>query len=279
MTTIEQTPPPVVETPRPARRRMPGASLIDEAGDMVGFAGRALISAAGASRYFSETLRQASVLILGTTLVIVGMVMVIGAECGLFGVYLLRSLGAESFLGSNPPICGLREMWPYMFGYLFAAKVGCGLVAEIGSMRINDEIDGLESVGVDPMRYVVATRLLAVWLTVPAIYAIAILFGAIGSALAVLVQFEAVSRGQFEALLLATWTTPDTLYSFIKTITIATAIAIVGMYYGYRAKGGPVGVGDATARSMIVNLVLIHVIGGAYSTIFWGGSYGISFGG
>ena len=51
------------------------------------------------------------------------------------------------------------------------------------------------------------------------------------------------------------------------------------MYYGYRARGGPVGVGAATARSMIVNLVLIHVIGGALSTIFWGGSYGISFGG
>jgi phospholipid/cholesterol/gamma-HCH transport system permease protein len=51
------------------------------------------------------------------------------------------------------------------------------------------------------------------------------------------------------------------------------------MYYGYRARGGPVGVGDATARSMIVNLVLIHVIGGAWSTIFWGGNYGISFGG
>ncbi|EHN10677.1 protein of unknown function DUF140 [Patulibacter medicamentivorans] len=261
------------------RRRIPGAKLVDEAGDMVGFAGRALVSAAGASRYFAEILRQASFLILGTTLVIVGMVTVIGGECGLFGVYLLRSIGAESFLGTNPPICGLREMWPYMFGYLFAAKVGCGLVAEIGSMRINEEIDGLESVGIDPMRYIVATRLLAVWLTVPAIYAIAILFGALGSALAVLVQFGAVSRGQFESLLLATWTTPDTLYSFIKTIVIATAIALVGMYYGYRARGGPVGVGNATARSMIVNLVLIHVIGGALSTIFWSGNYGISFGG
>jgi phospholipid/cholesterol/gamma-HCH transport system permease protein len=260
-------------------RRVPGMGLVDEAGDMAGFAGRAIISAAGAARYFAEILRQASLLLTGTTIVIVGMVMVIGGECGLFGVYLLRSLGAESFLGTNPSICGLREMWPYMFGYLFAAKVGCGLVAEIGSMRINEEIDGLESVGIDPMRYIVATRLLAVWITVPAIYAIAILFGAVGSALTVLVQFDAVSRGQFESLLFATWTAPDTLYSFIKTISIATVIALVGMYYGYRARGGPVGVGDATARSMIVNLVLIHVIGGAWSTIFWGGDYGIAFGG
>lgn len=253
--------------------------MLLEAGELVSFAGRALLGLAGAPRYFAEVLRQASILILGTTVVIVGMVTVIGGECGLFSVYLLRSLGAESFLGATPPLCGLREMWPYMFGYLFAAKVGCGLVAEIGSMRISEEIDGLESVGIDPMRYVVATRLLAVWLTVPAIYAVAIVFGAVGSALAVLVQFGAVSQGQFESLLLATWTTTDTLYSFLKTMTIATAITLVGMFYGYRASGGPVGVGDATARSMIVNLVLIHVIGGAFSTIFWAGDYGVSFGG
>ena len=152
----------------PSKPVLPARGFVEEAGDMVGFVGRALVSTVGASRYFAEILRQGSLLILGTTVVIVGMVMVIGAECGLFGVYLLRSLGAESFLGTNPPICGLREMWPYMFGYLFAAKVGCGLVAEIGSMRINDEIDGLESVGIDPMRYVVATRLLAVLADGPA---------------------------------------------------------------------------------------------------------------
>jgi phospholipid/cholesterol/gamma-HCH transport system permease protein len=269
-----------VTAPPPRRTgRVPGARLVHEAGDIVGFSGRALLATGQAPRYFAETLRQAGILILGTTLVIVAMVTVIGGECGLFAVYLLRSLGGESFLGTTPPLCGLREMWPYMFGYLFAAKVGCGLVAEIGSMRISEELDGIESVGIDPMRYVIATRLLAVWITVPAIYAVAIVFGALGSSLAVLVQFDAVSRGQFESLLLATWTTQDTLYSFVKTMTIATAIAVVGMYYGYRASGGPVGVGNATARSMIVNLVLIHVIGGAYSTIFWAHDYGISIGG
>ena len=62
-----------------------------------------------------------------------------------------------------------------MFGYVFAAKVGCGLVAEIGSMRISDEIDALESVGIDPMRYVIGTRLLAVLIFVPLVYIMAIL--------------------------------------------------------------------------------------------------------
>jgi phospholipid/cholesterol/gamma-HCH transport system permease protein len=256
-----------------------GGGFVREAGDMASFAGRAVLHVGGAWRYFAETLRQASILVLGTALVVVGMVTLVGGECGLFGIYLLRGIGAESFLGANPTICGLREMWPYMFGYLFAAKVGCGLVAEIGSMRINEEIDALESVGVDPMRYVVATRLLAVWMIVPAMYAVAVLFGTLGNFLVIIVQFGEISQGQWEALLTATWGVDDSLFSLTKTMTIATAIALVGMYYGYRARGGPVGVGAATARSMIVNLVLIHVIGGAFSTVFWGSDLGWGLGG
>ena len=80
-------------------------------------------------------------------------------------------------------------------------------------------------------------------------------------------------------MLTATWRVEDSLFSFLKTMTIATTIALVGMYYGYRARGGPVGVGDATARSMMVNLVLIHVIGGAFSTVFWGSDLGWGLGG
>jgi phospholipid/cholesterol/gamma-HCH transport system permease protein len=157
-----------------------------------------------------------------------------------------------------------------MFAYVFAAKVGCGLVAEIGSMRISEEIDALESVGVDPMRYVIATRLLAVWMTVPFMYAIAMAFGTIGSYLVVVVELQGTSLGQWLTLHFASQSLLDNFLSILKVTVIATGIALVGMYYGYRAKGGPVGVGTATARSMIVNLVMIHVIGAALTTIFWG---------
>jgi phospholipid/cholesterol/gamma-HCH transport system permease protein len=274
MEAATQTEPRVVTPPV-----APAQGILAEAGDMAGFFAKSFVRLGGAWRYFSEVLRQASLLITGTTVVLVGMVGVIGGECALFGVYFLRAIGADSFIGVSPPICGLREMWPYMFGYLFAAKVGCGLVAEIGSMRISEEIEALESVGVDPIRYVVGTRLLAVWLTVPAMYAIAIFFGAVGGYLVAIFQFGSVSPGQFEAMVVGTWTLPDTLFSFIKTMSIATVIALVGTYYGYRARGGPAGVGNATARSMIVNLVLIHVIGGAYSSIFWGTNVNLIFGG
>jgi len=253
-------------------RKPPAEGLLTEAGDLVGFAGQAFYYAAGAGRYFAEILRQCGILVVGTTLVICGMVTVVGGECGLFVVYGLRPLGATSFAGLATAICGVREMWGYMFAYVFAAKVGCGLVAEIGSMRISEEIDALESVGVDPMRYVVATRLLAVLMTVPFMYAIAMVFGTIGSYLVVVVELHGVSLGQWIALHFSSQTLGDNLLSIVKVTVIATFIALVGMYYGYRARGGPVGVGAATARSMIVNLVMIHVVGAALTTIFWGRS-------
>jgi phospholipid/cholesterol/gamma-HCH transport system permease protein len=257
-------------TPPITKPAQPG--LLSETGDLAQFAAEAIRYVGGSWRYFAEILRQCGILIMGTTLVICGMVTIVGGECGLFVIYGLRPIGATSFAGLATAVCGVREMWGYMFAYVFAAKVGCGLVAEIGSMRISDEIDALESVGVDPMRYVVATRLLAVWMTVPFMYAIAMVFGTIGSYLVVVVQLHGVSLGQWISLHFASQTLGDNFLSILKVTVIATFIAITGMYYGYRARGGPVGVGAATARSMIVNLVMIHVVGAALTTIFWGRS-------
>ena len=241
-----------------------------EAGELASFSSRAVFAAGGTARYFAEILRQCSVLIVGSTLVLVSLMTVLGGECGLFITYLTRPLGANSFNGQLMNQCGLREMFPYMFSYIFAAKVGCGLVAEIGSMRISDEIAALESVGIDPMRYVVATRLLAVWICVPLIFAIGLVTGIYGGALVAVLQLRDISSGQFFDGYFGAQTLQDNLFSLIKMGSMATTIALVGMYYGYRASGGPVGVGSAVARSMMVNLVLIHVIGAFWSSVFYG---------
>jgi phospholipid/cholesterol/gamma-HCH transport system permease protein len=268
-----------VGQPRRLPLSKPLRDVVLEAGDVVGFSTRAVVGVAGGGRYFAEVLRQCALLVAGSTVVILGLVFVVGGECGLFIVFVLRSLGASSFSGFLTSLCGVREMFPYMFGYVFAAKVGCGLVAEIGSMRISDELDAMESVGIDPMRYVVATRLMAVWLTIPALYATCLVVGAAGVFSVVVLQFGEVSRGQFETLYFLSQTVQDNLYSFIKVMSMATVVALVGMYYGYRASGGPVGVGAATARSMVVNLVLIHVIGASLTGLFWGSKTKFPFGG
>jgi phospholipid/cholesterol/gamma-HCH transport system permease protein len=95
-------------------------------------------------------------------------------------------------------------------------------------------------------------------------------FGTIGSYLVVVAQLHGTSLGQWLTLHFSSQILGDNLLSIVKVTVIGTFIAVVGMYYGYRARGGPVGVGAATARSMIVNLVMIHVLGAAMTVWFWG---------
>src|ERR1700749_4471345 len=98
-------------------------------------------------RFFGEALRQAGILIVSSTLVIWGLVFIIGLQCGIEGAYFNQSTGTPAFAGAFVSWCDLRELIPLCFGYMMAAKVGTGIVAEIGSMRISEEIDALEVMG------------------------------------------------------------------------------------------------------------------------------------
>src|SRR3954471_17376558 len=222
-------------------------------------------------QFFGEALRQAGILITGSAIVIWGLVFILGlSSCGIEGAYLNRSLGAPAYAGVFSAWCDLREVVPYAFGYMLSAKVGTGIVAELGAMRISDEIDALEVMGVPPMVYLASTRLLAAWLALPFIYlgAIAIMFFA--SWLAVVQQIGDVSSGGYLAVFWAFQNPPDLIFSVVKAMTMATAIVMVGCYYGYTASGGPVGFGTATAKSMALNIVLIHLVGMIGTLVFWG---------
>ena len=121
-------------------------------------------------RFFGEALRQSGILIVSSTLVIWGLVFIIGLECGVEGAYFNRANGVPAYAGVFAAWCDLRELVPYAFGYMMAAKVGTGIVAELGSMRISDEIDALEVMGISGMTFLCATRLLAAWLVLPFMY-------------------------------------------------------------------------------------------------------------
>jgi phospholipid/cholesterol/gamma-HCH transport system permease protein len=221
-------------------------------------------------RFFGEALRQSGILILSSTLVIWGLVFIIGLQCGIEGAYFNRSVGAPAYAGVFSAWCDLRELVPYAFGYMMAAKVGTGIVAELGSMRISDEIDALEVMGIDSVTFLCATRLLAAWLVLPFVYLAAIGAGFFASYLAVVQQIGEVSSGGFFLIFWMFQNPPDLLYSLIKAMVMATFIVLVGCYYGYNASGGPVGVGTATAKSMVLNLVLVHLIGMLGTQVFWG---------
>jgi phospholipid/cholesterol/gamma-HCH transport system permease protein len=221
-------------------------------------------------RFFGEALRQAGILIVGSTLVIWGLVFISGLECGTEGAYFNRSIGAPAYAGVFAAWCDLREIVPLAFGYMMSAKVGTGIVAELGSMRISDEIDALEVMGISGMTFLCATRLLAAWMVLPFVYLCAIGAGFFGSWLAVVEQVGDVSSGGFFLIFWEFQNPTDLLYSVIKAMAAATMIVLVGCYYGYNASGGPVGVGTATAKSMVLNLVGVHLIGMLGTQLFWG---------
>jgi phospholipid/cholesterol/gamma-HCH transport system permease protein len=248
----------------------PVRGAIEESGRMAVFAGRTLLELRGVWRYTAEILRQAGILIVGSAAIIWLMEFVMGAECGLEANYVLRGYGATIYSGVFTAWCANREMGPYMWGYIVSAKVGCGLVAEIGSMRINEELDAMESTGLNPMRYVVATRLVAAWLALPLIYLIGLGFHQLADYVIVVRQIQEVSQGGWGLIHWAFQDPKDILFSEVKAMAMATGIVIVAMYYGFTARGGPVGVGTATAKSMILNLILVHVVGSLGTMVFWG---------
>jgi phospholipid/cholesterol/gamma-HCH transport system permease protein len=222
-------------------------------------------------RFFGETLRQAGIIIVYSTLVIWGLVFITGLNtCGIEGAYFTQAQGAPSYAGVFAAWCNLREAIPYAFGYMMSAKVGTGIVAELGAMRISDEIDALEVMGVNSMTFLCATRLLAAWIVLPFMYIGAIGVAYIGSYIAVVKQVGYVSSGGYLLIFWQFQNPPDMLFSLIKGMAMATAIVLVGCYYGYNASGGPVGVGRATAKSMVLNLVFVTLIGMLGTQIFWG---------
>jgi phospholipid/cholesterol/gamma-HCH transport system permease protein len=220
--------------------------------------------------FFGESLRQAGILILSSALVIWGLLFISGLTCGIEGAYLLRAQGAPAYAGVFSAWCDLREVVPYAFGYMMAAKVGTGIVAELGSMRISDEIDALEVMGVPPVTFLAATRLLAAWIALPFIYIVGVGITYIASYLVVVKQIGDTSSGGYLLIFWMFQNPPDLVFSLIKGMVMATVIVLVGCYYGYTASGGPVGVGAATAKSMALNIVLVHLIGMTGTLVFWG---------
>jgi len=221
---------------------------IESMGEISRFCGMVMgqVYSGRVTRYFGEALNQAGILILGSTAVIFGLVFTIGLTCGIEGAYFNRSVGAPAYAG------------------VFAAW------CDLGAMRISDEIDALEVMGVPPVTYLAATRLLGAWMTLPFMYMAAIGVGYIASYIAVVEQIGDVSSGGYLLIFWMFQNPPDVLFSMIKAMTMATVIVLVGCYYGYTAAGGPVGVGTATAKSMVLNIVLVHVIGMLGTLVFWG---------
>jgi phospholipid/cholesterol/gamma-HCH transport system permease protein len=260
------------EKPPPARVQAYDGikNVLGSVGEIARFSGSVVRSLPDVRKYATEVLHQAGILILSSGLIIWVMQGVMGTECGLEASYTLKQIGAPIYSGVFNAWCSLREMSPYMWGYIFAAKVGCGLVAELGSMRISDEIDAMEVMGIKSRSYLVGTRILAVWIAMPFLYTVGLGVMYVTAYLVTVVNLGGVSPGGYLYIFWLYQNPLDFLYSQIKIMTMGTVITFVGCYYGFNASGGSVGVGRNTAKSMMLNMVLIHIVGVLGTQLFWG---------
>jgi phospholipid/cholesterol/gamma-HCH transport system permease protein len=254
------------------------AETFEEYGRLLRFSWGALRALPRSGRYFSETLRQAATLAAGTIPLLAFMEVMIGITGANFVYFLLKALGATDFTGIGGTLT-LRVACVVQFGYTFVSKVCGGFVAELGAMRISQEIDALESTGVDPMSYVVGTRILATVLFIPVATVVSSIAFYAGYYLASVIVLHGIDAAGMNQFYWGTQSLQDTLYvaTFVAAVSVTTAVA--ACFYGMNAKGGPAGVGSAVARAVVVNLLILHVLGMVIVTLWYGRSFGLPIGG
>lgn len=175
----------------------------------------------------------------------------VGMVLGLQGHYILSTYNSEEAVGTMTALSLIRELGPVVAALLFAGRAGSALTAEIGLMKSTEQLSALEMMAVDPMKYVVAPRVLACVIVLPMLAMIFIAIGIIGS-YAVAVMWLGVDEGAFWAQMNSNvdWH-HDVVNGFIKALAFAVLVAIVALYQGFASVPTSEGVSRATTRSVV----------------------------
>jgi phospholipid/cholesterol/gamma-HCH transport system permease protein len=242
------------------------------------FFGRALASLPRAATHRAEIIAEISNVTVGIGAVVMGggMFFVVfalssatGYEVGLESFSSLQGIGAQAFIGVVASLADTRIVVPLIAGIAFAAKVGAGFTAEIGAMRVSEEIDALEVIGVESVAYVVGTRIWAAVLTMVPLYLAALFASYLGTQL-ISTKFYGLPLGVYQHYFNLLLPPIDVLFSFIQVVVFAIVVTLVHCYYGYYATGGPVGVGIATGRAIRYSFMAIAVLNMVLSFAFYG---------
>ena len=235
-------------------------------GDQTLFFGKALGGAPYAAVHFrkeivrliAEISMGAGVLaMIGGTLVIVGfLTLATGGTLAVQGYSSLGNIGIEALTGFLAAFINVRISAPVVAGIGLAATFGAGVTAQLGAMRINEEIDALESMGIPPIQYLVSTRIVAGMIAIVPLYSIAVILSFLASRFTTVVLFGQ-SGGLYDHYF-GTFLNPiDLLWSVLQAILMALAILLIHTYHGYFATGGPSGVGVAVGNSVRTSLVVV----------------------
>lgn len=253
--------------------------LLEDFGVQLSFHLRAVMwSPRTLRRYWRETLRiltevcfgSGGLAVIGGTLgVMIGMTLATGLVVGLQGYASLNQLGTAALTGFVSAYFNTREVAPLAAGLALSATVGCGFTAQLGAMRISEEIDALEVMGIPSLPYLVTTRVLAGVFAVIPLYAVGLLSSYLASR-QITVWLYGQSTGTYDHYFTLFLPPEDVLWSFSKVLIFSALVILSHCYYGYTASGGPAGVGVAVGRAVRTSIVLISVLDFFLSLAIWG---------
>ncbi|WP_424809645.1 MlaE family ABC transporter permease [Rhodococcus sp. 27YEA15] len=221
-----------------------------------------------AKSYKKETVRliaeigmgSGALAVIGGTVVIVGFMTLSGGSLlAIQGFSSLGNIGVEALTGFFAAFINVRIVAPVISGIALAATIGAGATAQVGAMRISEEIDALEVMGIRSLSYLVSTRLMAGLISIVPLYSMAVLMSFLASRFTTTIVYGQ-SSGVYDHYF-ATFLRPaDLFWSFLQAIIMALVVMMIHCYYGFNASGGPAGVGDAVGRAVRTSLIAVVMV-------------------
>ena len=207
----------------------------------------------------------------GTVGVICFLTFFTGTEVGLQGYQALNQIGSSAFTGFVSAYFNTREIAPLVAAVALSATVGSGFTAQLGAMRIAEEVDALEVMAVPPIPYLVTTRMIAGLVAAVPLYVIGLLSSYLATRTIATVYFGQ-STGTYDYYFHLFLPPADVLWSFGKVIVFSLLIVLIHCYYGFTASGGPAGVGVAVGRAVRAAIVAVNIVDFFLSLAIWGAS-------
>ncbi|MCK5892427.1 MAG: ABC transporter permease [Aeromicrobium sp.] len=214
----------------------------------------------------------------GTVGVMVLLALSAGTSLGIEGFNGLETIGLAPLTGFVSAVVNTRELAPLVAALALAAQVGCRFTAQLGSMRTSEEIDALGVMAVPAIPYLVTTRIIATMMAILPLYMIGLAGSYLASQMAVTVLFGQPS-GTYEHYFGTFIAVSDVLLSVVKIVVFAFAVAVIHCWYGFMARGGAEGVGEATGRAIRASIVVVVLLNMVMTLLFWGGDPGVRISG
>ena len=252
--------------PRLAKELGRPVSFLGRIGDHTLFYGKALAGIPfAATHYRKEVVRliaeismgAGTLAMIGGTVAIVGfLTLATGGTLAVQGYSSLGNIGIEALTGFLSAFINVRIAAPIVAGIGLAATFGAGVTAQLGAMRINEEIDALESMAIRPISYLVSTRIVAGMIAITPLYSIAVILSFVASRFVTVMLFGQ-SAGLYDHYFNTFLNPIDLFWSFLQAILMALTILFIHTYFGYFASGGPSGVGVAVGNAVRTSLVVV----------------------